>query len=82
MDFVSSTPAVGDFIARTVGDQVEVVQADERIAVSPELLADHDERWMRVDGDRMTVCGLHYLATGETYYGCPVYRRVMNEGDL
>lgn len=73
---------VGDLIARRVGDRVEVVQADEVIVVSPELLADHDERWMRVDGDRLTVCGLHYRATGETYYGNPVYRRVMNEGDL
>lgn len=74
--------AVGDFIAMTTPDGPKVVQADERIAVSSEFLENADRQYVRVDGDHLTVLGLHYVATGETYYDCPVYRRVMNEGDL
>lgn len=63
---------------------VEMVRADDLIAVSPELLKDHDERWMRVDGDRLVLCGeAFYVATGkDDGWGNPTYRRVRNEGDL
>lgn len=74
---------VGDFTVQRTPDGYRALQADERIAVSPELLAHHDPTLMRVDGDRLTLLGEYrYLATGEMHYGAPVYRRLMNEGDL
>lgn len=75
-------------VHRTVEDDgsegAELIQADDRIAVSRDLLDHHDERWMRVHGKHLVLCNTEfYVETGEvTPYGDVIYRRVLNEGDL
>jgi hypothetical protein len=74
---------IGDFVVTRTPAGYRVDKADRLIAVSRELLSDHDPSLMHVDGERLTLLGdYRYLATGDTHYGHPVYRRVMNEGDL
>lgn len=79
----------GDATVQTYSDpdgrviDVRLVDVAPRVAVSRELLDNHDPRWMRVDGDRLVACGFFFLDTGEvTPGGDPIFRRIDNEGDL